>query len=169
MDIVLIIIGSILIIVGLIGCIVPVLPGPPLSYAGLIVLEFNSQISFSWSILIISGVLMIVATLLDYYVPVWGTKVVGGTKWGIRGCAIGLIIGLFWGIWGVLFFPFLGAFIGEILFFTIKQKEQKKKFIKALKSALGSFLGLMCGIALKLSVSAFITFVFVREIIISYF
>lgn len=168
MNIALIIIGSILIIIGIIGCIVPIIPGPPISFAGLIVLEFNSHISFSWVLLILSGILMIVATILDYYVPVWGTKIVGGTKWGIRGCAVGLIIGLFFGIWGVLFFPFIGAFVGEVLYFSIKKKNKKRKFINALKSACGSFLGLMLGVALKLSVSAFITFIFIREIIISY-
>ncbi|MDR2834711.1 MAG: DUF456 domain-containing protein [Bacteroidales bacterium] len=169
MDIALIIIGSIFLIVGLIGCIVPILPGPPLSYVGLIILEFNSKINFSWFILIITGIIMIIATILDYYVPIWGTKKVGGTKWGIRGCAIGLIIGLFFGIWGVLFFPFLGAFVGEIVYFSIKQKGMKKMFWRALKSATGSFLGLMCGIAFKLAISCFIAFICVKEIIISYF
>lgn len=169
MDIALIIISSILIIIGFIGCIVPILPGPPLSYIALIILNFNSKINFLWLTLIILGILVVVVTVLDYLVPIWGTKIAGGTKWGIRACAIGLIIGLLFGIWGVLFFPFIGAFIGEIMYFSIKQKQTRKKFIKALKSALGSFLGLMLGVAFKLAVSAAITFFFIKEIIVSYF
>ena len=168
-DIILIVVASILIIVGLIGCIIPIIPGPPLSYLGLIVLEFNSTINFSWFILIFTGILMIIATVLDYLFPIWATKITKGTKWGMRGCAIGIVVGLFCGIWGVLFFPFLGAFLGEILYFTKHKKETRRKFPKALGAACGSFLGLIFGIVLKLAVSAFITFVFVKEIIISYF
>jgi uncharacterized protein YqgC (DUF456 family) len=168
-DIILIIIGAVLIIIGFIGCIFPVIPGPPLSYAGLIVLEFNSNVDFSMFMLIIIGILVLVVTILDYFFPIWATKITKGTKWGMRGAALGIIIGLFCSIWGVFFLPFIGAFVGELLYLSKYQKTIRQKFRKSLGAACGSFLGLIFGIALKLTVVAFCTFIFVKEIIISYY
>lgn len=84
----------ILIIVGLIGDILPGIPGVPLSYLALILLHFTDKISYSPQMLIITGVLCVVITVLDYVVPIWGTKKFGGTKAGVRGSTIGLIIGV---------------------------------------------------------------------------
>lgn len=172
MDIALIIIGFIMIIAGIIGCILPVIPGPPLSYLGLILLHFTSYTDLSIFMLIFTGTAAIISTILDYYVPIWGTKKAGGTKWGIRGSALGLIAGLFFAPLGILIGPFIGAFLGEILYRNnISSKVEKKtdNFSNSLKAALGSFLGLMFGIALKLAVSCFIAFIFVKEIIIAMF
>ncbi len=177
LDIVLIVLGSLLILAGLVGCIVPVLPGPPISFAGIVVLHFTSFVSFSATMFIFLAGLAIVATVLDFIVPVWGTKKAGGSKWGVRGAAIGLIIGLLFGgslgqlfipvlapLAGMIIGPFLGALLGEILYMN---KKGVNDFGKALVAAIGSFLGLMLGIVIKLAVSSFIAFIFVRAIIIN--
>ncbi len=171
MDIFLIIIGSIFILSGLIGCILPVIPGPPLSFVGLLLLHFTSPVDITNFTLIITGVLSVVATVLDYVVPVWGTKKAGGTKWGIRGSALGLIVGLFFAPIGIFVGPFIGALIGELLHYSIhlNKNEEDRVVNKPVIAALGSFLGLMFGVVLKIAVSSFITFIFVKEIIIGFF
>ncbi|HOD88164.1 MAG TPA: DUF456 domain-containing protein [Bacteroidales bacterium] len=167
MDIFLVIIGFICILIGIIGCIVPVLPGPPLSYVGLLLLQFSKYGNFTTATMIILALAVIIITILDYVVPSWGTKKAGGTKWGVRGSAIGLIIGLFFAPAGIFIGPFVGAFLGEILYRQYQNKKSKDNFSKSLKAAFGSFLGLIFGIALKIAISCFIAFLFVKEFIIN--
>jgi uncharacterized protein len=142
-DIVLIIIGFILIIVGIIGSIVPALPGPPLAYISLILLQFTSLQPYSILFLVIVGLLVVVITVFDFLVPIWGTKKFGGTKGGKWGSAIGIFLGLFfWFPVGIIAFPFLGAFLGELI--VIKRAKP------ALRAAFGSFLGFLTGVFMKL-------------------
>ena len=105
MDIFLILIGVTLLIIGLLGSILPIIPGPPLSYLGIIVLHLTSRFDFSFELLLFYGILMVVITVADYIVPIYGTKKMGGSKYGMWGSTIGLIIGIF-------FFPPLGLIIG---------------------------------------------------------
>lgn len=172
MDIALIIVGAILIIAGIVGCIFPVIPGPPLSFVGLLLLHFTTNVDITTFTLILAGVLATVSTILDYIVPVWGTKKAGGSKWGTRGSGLGLIVGLFFSPIGIFVGPFIGALLGELIYhYTRKDNfdSDGKKFNKSFKAALGSFMGLMFGIVLKLAVSCFIAFVFVKELIIGFF
>jgi uncharacterized protein len=179
MDIFLIILGSLLILTGLVGCVVPVLPGPPISYLGILCLHFTTIHTYSAFALIILAALAAIVTVLDYLVPIWGTKKAGGSKWGVRGAAIGLIIGLLFGgtlgnfiipilapLVGIIVGPFLGALIGELLYHSQqKQGNQGDNFNKSLKAAFGSFLGLMFGTVLKLMVSSLFAFLFIKDII----
>lgn len=142
-------------ILGIIGCLVPVLPGPPLSYLGLILLHFTRFADFSSTVLIAMAVIAIVVTILDYIVPVWGTKKFGGSKYGTRGATVGLIIGLFLGPPGIIIGPFIGAFVGELIF--------KDDIKYAMKAGFGSLLGFLTGIGLKLAASFIMTFYFVKE------
>ncbi len=170
MDIFFCIIGFILIIAGIVGCILPVIPGPPLSFIGLVFLHLTKYANFSLFILISLAIAVIVITILDYFIPVWGTKKAGGSKWGIRGSGIGLIIGIFFSPIGIFIGPLVGAFLGELLFrYYLNKEKHSKKFAISLKAALGSFLGLMFGIALKLAISCFIAFLFIKELIINAF
>lgn len=171
MDITLIIIGSLFIIAGIVGCIVPVLPGPPLSYIGLLLLHFTKIADFSTFTLIATALAAIIATILDYVVPVWGTKKAGGSKWGIRGSGLGLIIGLFFAPIGIFVGPFIGALLGELLYHYNFKKDvsEDDKMMKSFKAALGSFMGLMFGVVIKIVVSCFIAFLFIKEIIASSF
>lgn len=153
MDWVLIAIGIILILVGLLGAIIPGLPGPPLSFIALILLQFTSSPPFSENFLIIMGVIMIAVTVLDYIVPIYGTKKFGGSKQGVRGSTVGLIVGVFvlpimgivigpFGLLGIILGPFIGAYIGE--------KMAGQDSDTALKSAIGSFVGFLTGTFMKL-------------------
>ncbi len=156
-DYILLILAIVLMILGIIGCLVPVLPGPPLSYLGMILLHFSRFADFSANILIIMAAIAVLVTVLDYIVPVWGTKRLGGSKYGIRGATVGLIIGLFLGPPGIIIGPFIGAFVGELIF--------KDDIRYALKAGFGSLLGFLTGIGLKLAASFTMTFYFVKELI----
>jgi len=149
--------GIFAIVIGLVGCLVPVLPGPPLSYVGILLLHFSRFGNFSKSTLIILAAVAVVVTILDYIVPVWGTRKFGGTKYGMRGATVGLIIGLFLGPAGIILGPFIGAFVGEMIF--------KDDPGYALKAGFGSLLGFLTGVGLKLAASFVITFYFVKELI----
>ncbi|MFO7573876.1 MAG: DUF456 domain-containing protein [Bacteroidales bacterium] len=143
-----------LLLVGIIGCLVPVLPGPPLSYAGLILLHFSRFASFSSEKLLILAAVAIVVTVMDYIVPIWGTRKFGGSKYGTRGATVGLIIGLFLGPPGIIMGPFIGAFVGELIY--------KDDINYALKAGFGSLIGFLTGVGLKLAASFLITFYFIK-------
>ena len=162
----------ILIIVGLIGDILPGIPGVPLSYLALILLHFTDKISYTPQMLIITGVLCVVITVLDYVVPIWGTKKFGGTKAGVRGSTIGLIIGVLvlpllgivigpFGIIGLLGGPFLGAYIGE--------KIAGVDDHKAWRSSVGSFIGFVAGTFMKVAYSLVLGFIAIKDIVMSFF
>jgi uncharacterized protein YqgC (DUF456 family) len=142
MDIVLLIVAIICLIVGLFGAVLP-LPGPPLSFVGILVLHFTKFAQFSETLLWTLGILTLIVTILDYYVPIWGTKKFGGSKYGTWGSMIGLIIGLFFGPFGIFIGAFLGALIGELIGGSTSQQ--------ATKAALGSFLGFLVGIVMKIA------------------
>ncbi|MFZ2150509.1 MAG: DUF456 domain-containing protein [Candidatus Absconditicoccaceae bacterium] len=168
MDITLIIIGTLLSIVGILGSVLPILPGPQLVYIALILLQFTSDHPFSIWFLIIFGLINIFVLVLDYVMPIWGTKKFGGTKYGNRGSTIGLIIAVIilpilgitigpFGLLGLIGGPFLGAYIGE--------KMGGKEHHKALRSAIGSFIGFLTGTLLKLILSLIMAYYFVKEAI----
>lgn len=155
-DVFLVALAITLIIIGLFGCVIPVIPGPPLSFLGMLSLNYTKWGPFESDLLWTFGLIAIVVTVLDYVVPIWGTKKFGGSKAGIWGASIGLLIGLFLGPLGIIFGPFLGALVGELM--------QKTETQKAFIAALGSFLGLLMGVGLKLIASGFMTFYFVKEL-----
>ncbi|MCX6321245.1 MAG: DUF456 domain-containing protein [Bacteroidia bacterium] len=159
-DYILLILGILLMILGIIGCLVPVLPGPPFSFLGLILLHLtrfghSTNPVLTTQVLIILGAIAVIVTVLDYIVPVWGTKRFGGSKYGTRGATVGLIIGLFLGPLGIILGPLFGAFVGEMIF--------KDDISYAFKAGFGSLLGFLTGIGLKLAASFVMTFYFVRE------
>lgn len=157
-DYILLIFAIIMMLLGIIGCLVPALPGPPLSYVGIILLHFTKFAQFSSTMLITLAAIVIVVTIFDYIVPIWGTKKFGGSKYGIRGATVGLIIGLFMGPVGIIIGPFIGAVVGELIF--------KDDLKYAFKAGFGSLLGFLTGVGLKLATSFVITFYFVKELIL---
>ena len=170
MDVILIILGAICLLLGLIGCVAPVLPGVPLSYLGLLLLHWTDRAQFSWQFLTIWAVVVIVIQVLDYFIPAWGTKKFGGSKYGVWGSTIGLFVGLFLGPWGIIVGPFVGAVLGELLYFNrhpqdrIEQSENTN-FNRALRAGFGSFIGLLTGTILKLICCGMMVFYFVKELI----
>lgn len=159
MDIVLVCLGIVLIIAGLIGSFLPVIPGPPLGWLGLLVLHLTEIIPMNWTLLIITGVIAIVMVVLDYVIPAAGTKRFGGSRAGAIGTTVGLIIGILSPIpFGILIGPFLGALIGEMAF-------NKTETSQAFKAALGSFLGFLASTFMKLIVSIAFLIIFISKTI----
>ena len=157
MDIVLIVIGAICLIGGIVGCITPFPPGPPLAYCSLILLQFTRFHPFSTTFLVLWAILVVIVTLLDNYVAVLGAKKFGGTKGGVWGAAIGLVVGLFFTPIGILLGLLLGAFVGEIL--------NRQDVRVAFRSAIGSFLGFLTGAFMKLVVCFVMGFYFVKGLL----
>lgn len=163
MDYVLIIAAAILMIAGVFGCFLPAVPGPPLNFAGLILAHLSRFCEFSVPTLVLFGVLTVVVLLMDYIVPVWGTKKFGGSKYGTWGSIVGLIIGMFFisigpfGLVGIIGGPFLGAYIGEMIAGTNGRD--------ALRAAFGSFLGFLAGTFMKLALSIAMIVVFIVGLI----
>jgi len=159
MDILLFILGGLFLLAGIIGAFVPVLPGPPLSYIGLLLFHFTDKMQFSTKFLVIWGIIAAAVTLADYVIPMWGTKKFGGTKMGVRGATVGLILGIFFfPPLGIIIGPFLGAMTGELI-------QNSEDFNKAIKSGFGSLLGFLLGTGLKFGV-ALIMIVYVGRALI---
>lgn len=157
MDTFLIITGVIALLAGIAGCILPLLPGPPLAYGSLILLQISSYKPFSENFLITWALVTLAVVLADYYIPVWGTKKFGGTKSGVWGATIGLIAGIFFfPPFGLIVGPFIGAFAGEML--------NNRDANKAFRSAIGSFVGFVAGTLMKLGVSIVMGYYFIAAL-----
>ncbi len=159
MEILWIILGLICVILGILGCILPVIPGPPIAYVSLLLLQITEKDNrpFSLQTLLIWAFITLVVTVLDYIVPIWGTKKFGGSRYGVWGSTVGLIIGLiFTGVFplAIILGPFAGALIGELL--------GGKKSKQAFRAGFGSFIGFLTGVMLKLVVSIWMGVLFIR-------
>ena len=153
MDILLVILGVICLLVGLAGCFLPILPGPPVAYLALWLLHFTGYAEFTVTELVVWGLLVVLVQAMDYVTPMLGTKYSGGSKWGNWGCIIGTLVGLLFLPWGIILGPFLGAVIGELL--------GNKEFSQALKSGFGSLIGFILGTLLKLVVCGYFCYQFI--------
>jgi uncharacterized protein YqgC (DUF456 family) len=159
MTTVVILLGLLLSITGLIGCILPIIPGLPLSYVALIILSFAKDWEpFGATFLIVTGLLTALMLLLDYLVPVVGAKKFGASKYGVWGSFIGMIIGLFiFPPFGLIVGGFIGAIAGELL--------AGKEGDDAIRAGIGVFLGNLFNIGLKLGISGFMLFFYIKEML----
>ena len=114
-DMILNLISGVLLLIGLIGTFLPVLPGASLAFIGLLVFKFSEDCTYSWFLVIGAGVLVLIGLLLEYILPIYMTKKLGGSKYGVWGAIIGLIVGLFFPPIGFLIGPFVGALIAELI------------------------------------------------------
>lgn len=136
MELVLFSIAAFLMLLGLAGSFLPVLPGVPLSWLGLLVLYLIPGVPNNYWFLGITLFVAIVIYILDLIIPALGTRKFGGSRYGMVGATIGLVVGLFSPIpFGVIIGPFVGAFVGEII--------NKSNSKSALKAAFGSFIGFL--------------------------
>lgn len=145
--------------VGILGSFLPVLPGPPISWVGLLLLHATSVITMNWTFLGITLVIALIVFALDYVIPAIGTKKFGGTKAGVIGTTIGLLVALIFpvlGPFGIIIWPFIGALVGELL-----NKADKKT---ATKAAFGSFLGFLTGTFLKFMVTIVFLGLFISKV-----
>ena len=144
MDIFLLIIGLAFILIGIVGSVLPVIPGPPIGWVGLLLLYLTKAVPMDYWAIGITLFLAILVSILDYIIPALGTKKFGGTKYGMWGTTIGLVIGFFIPIpLGFLIGSVIGAFIGEMLY-------DSKDTNRATKAAVGSFIGFVGSTFLKL-------------------
>ena len=157
MDIIIICVVAFILLLGIIGCFVPVMPGPPISYGALLVFHFFSSYNIDENTLWLLALIVIAVTVFDLWVQIYGVKKFGGTKKAVNGSIIGLIIGIFFfPHFGIIIGPFLGAFIGA--------KMDDPDVNKALKIALGALAGFVLGTIVKLSVSLYIIYIIYESI-----
>jgi len=143
-DVLIFLLAFLLLIGGVVGCVLPILPGAPLSYGGLLLLHLTGRADFSTAQLVSWLIIVIVLQVADYVTPILGSKYSGGTDFGNRGCMAGTILGLFFMPWGIILGPFLGAVAGEML--------GGRDLPHAIKAGIGSLVGFLLGTLMKVVV-----------------
>lgn len=157
MEIFLVILGVLLMILGILGSFLPVIPGPLTSWIGLLVLHFTEGVQLSTTFLVVTLIVAVFIYVLDYIIPAIGTKRFGGSKEGMIGTTLGLVIGLIAPIpFGIIIGPFIGALVGEMI--------HRNDINKALKSAFGSFLGFIASTFLKFIVAIIYLGLFIAKL-----
>lgn len=153
------IVSILLVLFGFLGSVLPILPGPPLSFIGLLLFAFIRKFSppLTPTLIVILLIFTIFVTIIDYLLPLIGAKRYGTSKWGIYGSVGGMIIGAFFSAFGMI----LGAFIGAVLveWFVSRKKRQ------ALKAGFGIMVGSLFGMILKLTISGVMAYYLIRAII----
>ncbi len=144
-------------LLGIIGSFVPVIPGPLTSWAGFLVLHFTKGVELSTTFLVVTLIIAIIIYVLDYIIPAVGTKRFGGSKSGMVGTTLGLLVGLFFPPFGIIIGPFLGALIGEMI--------HRNDTNKAVKAAFGSFLGFIASTFLKFIVAVIFFGFFIAKLL----
>ena len=157
MEVFLAIMAVVLAVVGAAGCIVPVLPGVVLSYAGMLCAFFREGSTLSTSLLWIWAVVVAVVSVIDYFLPAYMTKIFGGSRPATIGATIGAVGGFFFGPLGIIVGPFIGAMAGELL-------NNRNDMNRAIKVGLGSFLSFIVGTGIKLMAASGILFYVCRDI-----
>jgi uncharacterized protein YqgC (DUF456 family) len=158
MTLALIIIGLILALLGIVGCILPLIPGPPLSYASLFILSIAKKWEpFSATFLIWLGVVLVIVSIVDYVFPLIGARRYGASKTAIWYSIIGMLVGVFFAPpWGIIIGAFAGTVVGEFI--------GGKKGKAALRAGWGVFVGTMAAIGVKLAFSGVVLFFYVKAL-----
>lgn len=146
MDTFLAIIALVLALVGVAGCILPVLPGTPICYVGMLAMACTQYSTLETSTLVMFLIITVAVSVADYLLPAWLSRRFGGSKHGATGATIGMVVGLFCGPMGLILGPFIGAVVGEM---TVNRDDSAKAF----KVGFGAFLSFIVGTGLKLIAS----------------
>lgn len=141
-EVAILIVGLLLNGLGILGCIIPAIPGPVFSWLSLLLFFFLPERDFSTTTLVVSGLLMAAVALIDYVVPVLSAKKFGSSKEGVYGGMIGIVVGLFFSPVGIILGPLVGTIVGDLI--------AGGTFTKALNSGLGSLVGFLVGTSIKL-------------------
>lgn len=158
MEILLYLLAGCCFLLGFAGCFLPVLPGPPLTYVGLLLLQATERFQFTMGQLLTWGALVVAVQVLDYVTPMLGTKYSGGSKEGNIGCIVGTLVGIFlFAPWGILLGPFLGALVGELI--------GGKTWNDALKAGFGAFIGFLVGVMLKLVLCGYFLYLVLAAVV----
>lgn len=157
MEIFLVILGILLMVLGILGSFLPVIPGPLTSWVGLLALHFTEGVQLSTTFLVVTLVVAVFIYVLDYIIPAIGTKRFGGSKEGMIGTTLGLVVGIITPIpLGIVIGPFVGALIGEMV--------HRNDINKAIKAAFGSFLGFIASTFLKFIVAIIYLGLFIAKL-----
>lgn len=164
----------ILAIVGVVGAIVPALPGPPISWVALLLAYLSKSSAeaandaISSTILWVMLAVTVIVTVLDYFAPAMLTRLGGGSQAAGRGATIGTFVGLFLAPWGLLLGPFLGAFLGEWMAFNPQSQSVSNpppRFAHCLRVAALSFVGFLLTTGLKLISCLYVFYLILRVLI----
>lgn len=144
------VLSALMVAIGVIGTVLPALPGVPLVFAGLLLAAWADGFDkVGWGPLAILGLLTAVSLVVDFWATAKGAKRVGASRWAVIGSVLGMLAGLFLGPFGIFIGAFAGAVAGELLH---RQSLDRKDISAAAKIGLGTWLGIVLGIALKLAV-----------------
>ena len=143
-------------IFGIIGSILPLIPGPIMSYIGLLLIHYFVDLNFTDKELFMYGIVTILVFLSDYILQFLGVKNMGGKKYALYGTMVGVVVGLFFPPFGLILGPFLGALTGAIL--------EKNPHKNAFKIAFGALLGFVFGTIVKLSYSLYILYLVINTL-----
>ena len=147
MDVILTITAIVCSLAGVAGCVIPIIPGPLLSFAAVLCAYLCSYTAISTATLCVWLGVTVAVSVMDYLLPSYMARQFGGTKAGTRGALVGMIVGMiFFNVVGVIFGPFVGAVAGELLHDSSDARH-------ALKVGFGSFLSFIVGTGVKLTVS----------------
>ena len=144
MDVLIYVLSFLLLVGGIAGCVLPILPGAPLGYAGLLLLHFTGRADFSTTQLVTWLIIVVILQVVDFITPLLGSKYTGGSEFGNRGCVAGTLIGMFFLPWGIIVGPFIGAVAGEML--------GGSDLSHAIWAGIGSLIGFLVGTLLKVIV-----------------
>ena len=157
MDLLLTICAIVCGVIGVLGAVLPILPGPALSFAGMVVAYFAAGDEINQRMLWIWGIIAVVVTILDYILPGYFSKLFGGTKAGITGATVGVFAGLLLGPIGIVIGPFAGAVIGELL-------HERQNLDRAIKVGFGSLLSFLVGSGIKLISSGMMLYYIIKDV-----
>jgi uncharacterized protein len=131
---------------GLVGLFLPVLPGAPLIFAGLVIAAWAEDFHYAglWTVVILA-ILTLLTLAVDFWATIFGAKKFGASKRAVIGALIGLMIGIFLGFPGIIFGPFIGAVVGEL--------SAQKDLQQATRAGIGATIGLVLGAAIKLALA----------------
>ena len=144
-EVILFVVGIFLVVTGILGAVLPALPGAPLSFLGFVLIAWADDFSRvgGW-VLLLLGLLTIVVLAVDIASTVFGARRVGASKLALLGATIGAVGGIFFGLIGILLAPFFGAVIGELL--------ARRDLLQAGRVGVGTWIGIVIGSAVKLSI-----------------
>jgi uncharacterized protein YqgC (DUF456 family) len=175
MEIVLVVLAFLFLLAGLLGSVVPALPGPPLSYAGLLLLQWSGYGGFSIAFLLVWAAITIAVTIMDNFLPALMTKRFGGSRLAVIGSVLGLIAGMiFFAPAGLIAGPFLGALAGELINNRIRRNKVNNADPdtaavahnnNALKVAFGAFLAFILGTGAKLIIGSLMIYYAVKAVL----
>ncbi len=161
-DVLIVTVAIIISLLGILGCIIPALPGPPLSFIALLIIQYFYDKPYTDRLLIILLIITVVVFALDYILPLIGAKLFNASGRGITLGIIGMILGIiFFPPFGMIIGLFIGAFVGELM--------AGKEHSEALKVGFASFFFTLFSIVVKLSLSGYMSYLVFSRIFSGFF